>query len=299
MAKPKLPNLNSLMPPIDHVCIEGFLKKVWFVRLDLLPYGGGNKVIRIMAWLKKRHWPDHIFAMSDAGSNTFLTLLNLMESEEFGIEQLTLLSRGEPVGDYAKTIQSRLLKHPKIMVINNVTFVLWLRLLFLKLTHKAVLPIGGGTNAGAVLDQAVFEKVQANISSQSDTAGSIFIHTLPVASGSLLMAFSLGASKIQGQTNDQNRLLLKGIYTGTAPGLFYYWKKLRFIGRADLQKSSITAQSNSVKLKVNSPACEFLSLDPVHMLPSFLCLQNSLGAPSKKTDSYSQVVWVTSPKKPF
>lgn len=296
MIKPKLPGLSYLTPPLERVCVKGLAQKVWLVRLDLLPYGGGNKVIRVLGWLQRRHWPGHVVAMSDAGSNSFLTLLNLMECGEFGMKKLTLLCRGNPQSKYAENIQAKLLGHPHIRIIKGPVLLLWLRFILAKILQRSVLPIGGATDAGMALDQAMFEKVQAFISDQTLMENPYFTHTLPVSSGVLLSAIHHGSKKINCQIQTQNQIAVQGLYTGTAPGWFYYWQKLRLRGKARFLKAPKPGLGFHKNVATQPFVSSFLSLDPVHMLPCFLWLQNNSELGAKKADSNVQIVWVTCPK---
>ena len=262
---------------------------VCLVRMDKLPYGGGNKVPRMLAWLAQQHWPNEIVAMSDAGSHTFLTLLHLLNSQEMGVTRLTLLSRGLPSSPYAQAIDQLINKHPRITVIRGSSAALWARLQMAKLMGGAVLPVGAATPAGDVIHHQIADYVVKQVA-QHDRRQAI--HLLPVSSGVMLAALAQRSATIDAQQS------WHGLYTGTAPKVYYYYQKwlLQRQRRSVVLERGVRltwGQVERLKLAFKQHTCAVI--DPVHMAACLAWLEG----PRKRVNSLEKnttlVVWVTCP----
>jgi hypothetical protein len=248
-------------------------------REDLLPFGGGAKVRRLLPWLRALPPGARVVCLSDEGSHTFLVLARLLAGGAHPLRALLFLERAVPRTPYRAAVRAEYLADPRVRTLRGATAALWLRS-----RAMGMLPgrarwsrLGtGGTTGGDGAPHATAFRACAEQLSALGVEG-LVAHVLPAASGETARGF---LRAMDGGVPGRHRLEL----VATGPAIARR-RLLRLLGgdpRIALRAASAVPVDRSLPLP----------LDPVHGLPT-------AGAFAEvRRRGETAVLWVTSPRPP-
>lgn len=200
-----------------------FDTKVYLKRLDLLPWGGGNKVPRFDAFFREKGPLQRVAVMSDPGSHSFHILSHYLEREgEAGAASLLFLERRRPMTPYQAELRRRYLNRPEIRVIPGNQWIHLLRTLYyhtLKDPPVHVMGMGGHVRTKENPYESLFSECVDQLA--GDERSTEITHLFPIASGNMADGF-LEVIRRKQWTNHR----LWGVMTGDP--LTRPWLRLRF-----------------------------------------------------------------------
>ena len=94
-------------------------------RLDQLPYGGGNKIPRLVEFFHRYKAINTLVAMSDEGAHTF-NALRVIYKKSSQINQMIFLENQVPQSAYQRKIKTSYMNTPGIRRIKGPTWMMFL-----------------------------------------------------------------------------------------------------------------------------------------------------------------------------
>lgn len=210
--------ITPLQAVPDFFTPRGAGPAVFLKREDLLPFGGGNKVRRLLCWLDEQvragRPPGRVAALSDQGSHTFGVLSRMAAEGRTPIRSLLFWERATPPTPYSRRIREGYLHRPDVVVQPGSLPGLLLRCAssrLFKRSEVAVLGIGGSVRTVAQPYRGVFAECREQLGGQGKGRARTW-HVLPVASGNMADDF-LRSIREGGRHNHR----LVGVLTGPLP----------------------------------------------------------------------------------
>ena len=259
--------------------LKGFEKnkKVFIVRMDKLPSGGGNKIPRFHMYLNNLKNNKQVQVISNPGSHTFYSLTKLIE--DYNIDKLFFLERKMKINQYNSKIQEIYKNNSKVNISTNYLPFLYIQYLYNKYIKKInSIGIGGHVSIIGNPYENIFTDVNNIINNNKA------IHILPVASGNMLDCFLKSINK----SNSKNHNFY-GIMTGAIASRFFLKKKysqnkfVKLFTPANIPYKSYIKENSEFKKLTN------INLDPNHTIQVI----NLLG--KIESNSSQIVLWITKP----
>jgi hypothetical protein len=170
---------------------------VFLKREDLLPYGGGNKVRRLLAWIDELPaatpaaaiaCPQTIAVLSYRGASTFLVLAELFRHGVFPCQSLLFWESNRPATPYVDQVRRRYVGQPGIAIVSGSVPALLARMGWTKWFGRgkvAVLGIGGAVSPRSQPYRVALDECVRQLGEHRRPDGRIW-HMLPAGSGTML-----------------------------------------------------------------------------------------------------------------
>ncbi len=249
-------------------------------RLDQLPYGGGNKIPRLVEFFHRYKAINTLVAMSDEGAHTF-NALRVIYKKSSQINQMIFLENQVPQSAYQRKIKTSYMNTPGIRRIKGPTWMMFLIYQYYRHISGAVtLGIGGHVAISAPYFQNMLEDCESHM----PPGTKVVHHILPVSSGDMLQQF-LGTP-----VGDYERIY-HCIMTGnplTKPLLKVRFRRHKEVFLTDPRLMTEKEYEAFGRQFYNTTE---VSLDPVHSLQTVLKAERITHHPHHHT-----VLWMTQPK---
>lgn len=267
-----LEDLRIVTPLVETEAPQGSPPGIRFFlkREDLLPFGGGNKVRRLMHWRKAHPQCRELTVLSDYGSHTFYSLSQMAPA----FDSLTFYERRCPSTPYREAVRKRYVDVPGVRIIQGSLPELWLHS---QRDRRPRLGIGGSLPSSAM---AYRDPMRACIEqlTRMRIEGPSVLHVFPIATGTMADGF---LQELKVQPGAQHTLV--GVLTGhplTRP-----WLRLRYLREPLLQlvraPRPLAAPQHGVFLDPNHGIYAWQAL--LHLVPTLQ--ENSI-----------VIFWITAPR---
>lgn len=254
---------------------------LYLKREDQLPFGGGNKVRRLLRW-KERH-PDlqRVAVLSDRGSHTFYCLSHMAKH----FNAITLYERACEATPYRECLREVYQSTPGVQVIEGSLPLLWLRS---QQEGERLLGIGGALPACANAYGAPMEECLDQLASEGKGHLPTW-HVFPIASGTMADGF-LQVLRERGVRNHQ----LCGVLTGHLLSKPWLHWRYRMQSNVSLWRTAPLSWSHYHALASQVYESSGLWVDPHHGIYCWSILPELCASLALVRDSVL-VYWVTSP----
>jgi hypothetical protein len=263
---------------------------VFLKREDLLPFGGGSKVRRLLGAPALRDAPRRIAVLSERGAHTFVALARMRAGGALGDRDLLFWERGTPRTPYAEGNRARYAAAEGVRVRPGPLPVLLLRMLAARLFRRRstrVLGIGGTVAGGRAAHRAAFEECVRQLA-EAGVAGGRVGHVVAAASGAMADGFldAIEAARLEG-----HRVL--AVLTG--PRAARARLRLRWLGKRHvLAARAPRFGEDEERSRLEAfRARTGVRLDPRHVLPAAAWLD---APPAALAGADALVLWVTCPR---
>lgn len=260
--------------PVDIQTTNGV--RLFMKREDLLPYGGGNKVRRLLHWRESHPTCRELTVLSDYGSHTFYTLSRMASA----FDALIFYERRCATTPYRDAMHQAYSYAPGISIVQGSLGELWLRS---QADRRPRLGIGGNMPSAAVAYREPMRDCVQQLHHQG-VVGVPIVHIFPIASGTMADGFLQELAVCAPATGHS----LIGVLTGHP--LARPWLRLRY-ARQPLMRL-LPSDPQNVGQVAGQRAVGGAHLDPNHGLYAWHALLRLL--PKLRKDSVA-VFWVTSP----